>query len=80
MTRSLDQLRIIAGQSHRRAMHCPICSYPRFDAPELAIGKGRIRQLCAGHTRDRYTIAHQTSLRLLAEVATQLVEILEATP
>jgi len=75
--RTIGQLRQVAGQANRRAMHCPVCCYPRFADPELAIGKGRVRQLCAGHSRDRYTASHHATLKLLAEVAAQLIEVLE---
>lgn len=73
---TIDQLRQIAGQSRRRAMHCTICCHYRFEDPAEQF-TGRKRQLCAGHSRDRYTASHQATLRLLADVADLLVAELE---
>ena len=73
---TIDQLRQIAGQSRRRAMHCPICNCLLVDDPAETF-TGRLRQLCNGHSRGRYTASHQATLRLLADVADLLVAEME---
>jgi len=75
---NLDKLRIISGQSRRRALHCTICQQNRYADPPLEIGAGRIRVLCSGHSRDRANESHAQTLRLLADVADELIRIMEA--
>lgn len=72
-----SQLRQIAGQSRRRALHCPQCGYPLQTADGDVVINGRYRQTCAGHTRGKYVASHAKTLLLLAEVAQQLAELLE---
>jgi len=74
---NVEKLRIISGQSRRRALHCTICQQNRYADPPLEIGQGRIRVLCSGHSRDRANESHAQTLRLLADVADELIRLLE---
>jgi len=73
MTRTADQLRQIAGQSRRRAEHCPQCSYPLNAGDEPKLIGGRFRQCCSGHTRKVYVKSHAETLLLLAAIADELI-------
>jgi len=75
---NVEKLRIISGQSRRRALHCTVCQMQRYADPPLEIGHSRIRVLCSGHSRDRANESHAQTLRLLADLADELIRIMEA--
>lgn len=71
-----EQLRDLARQSNRRALHCPLCGYPSTRLPPETNPHG-LTQMCSGHTREKYNASHSQTLRILATIALELADKLE---